>query len=331
MEGVSTWMRAPGSESGVGAAEQVAVTGSEREQRLAARPRGLSHAQGYRPEVAGWLRLGFGYERTTGRSRLLVQEQRPPLQVVRAFSTDEGGALVHVHNLSGGVLGGDRCALEIEVGPGARVMLTSTGATRLYRPRAEDRPALQRWQVHVGAGALLEHLPDALIPFAGARYRQEVLISLAEDAGLFWWEIVAPGRVARGECFAYEWLELLFTISRGEFPLALERFRLEPQQRSPGTLARLGPFRYCASLYVCRTGQPRQRWADLEAELAGLAQELSQSGACLWGVSRLVADGLVVRGLAQEGLPLSAGLPQFWRLARLRLYGRTLPLPRKIT
>ncbi|WP_052890175.1 urease accessory protein UreD [Thermogemmatispora carboxidivorans] len=318
-------MQALGSEPREEATEEEAAAGSDERERQE-----QPDARGYRQAVAGWLRLGFAYEASTGRSRLLVQEQRPPLQVVRAFSTDEGGALVHVHNLSGGVLGDDRCELVIEVGPGARAMLTSTGATRLYRPRAADRPALQRWQVHVGAGALLEHLPDALIPFAGARYRQEVLISLAEDAGLFWWEMVAPGRVARGECFAYEWLELLLTITSAGCPLAIERFRLEPHGRSPFSLARLGPYRYCASLYVCRTGLPRQRWADLEAELAGLAQELSRPGVCVWGVGRLPADGLMVRGLAQEGLPLSAGLPEFWRLARLRLYGRMLPLPRKI-
>nr|BBH92987.1 hypothetical protein KTA_11860 [Thermogemmatispora argillosa] len=322
-------MRALDSESGVRAAEEEKAEAREPERARGVRQE-LSRVQGYRPDVTGWLRLGFGHDMTVGRTRLLVQEQRPPLQVVRAFSTDDGGALVHVHNLSGGILGGDRCELVIEVGPGARAMLTSTGATRLYRPRAADPPAQQRWRVRVGAGALLEHLPDALIPFAGARYRQEVVISLERDAGLLWWEIVAPGRLARGECFAYEWLELLLTISSETRPLAIERFRLEPCQRSPLALARLGPFRYCASLYVCRAGLPAQRWSQLEEELAALAQELSQSRCCVWGVSRLVADGLIVRGLAQEGLPLSRGLAEFWRLARLRLYGRALPLPRKI-
>lgn len=321
-------MRALSAESGQGGAGELA--GEIAAGRAEGGREPMVAGQAYRQEVAGFLRLGFGYDAATGRTRLLVQEQRPPLQVVRAFALEDGGALVHVHNLSGGVLGGDEHELLIEVGAGARAMLTSTGATRLYRPRADDRPARQRWQVQVGAGALLEHLPDALIPFAGARYRQEVTIALAEDAGLFWWEIVAPGRLARGECFAYAWLELALMIRSTRRPLAIERFRLEPTARPPLSLARLGPYRYCASLYVCRTGQPPQRWADLEAELAALAQELSRPGCCVWGVSRLPADGLVVRGLAQEGLTLGHQLPEFWRLARLRLYGSAVPLPRKI-
>ncbi|WP_376795517.1 urease accessory protein UreD [Thermogemmatispora sp.] len=318
-------MQALSSGQGREAAEAAPDRRPMREEEPAATGSG-----GYRQPVVGLLRLGFCYDAAARRTRLREQVQRPPLQVVRAFATADGGALVHVHNLSGGVLGGDLYEVEVEVGAATRVMLTSTGATRLYRAHSRDQPAEQRWRVHVGSGALLEHLPDALIPFAGARYRQQVSIALDEGAGLLWWDLLAPGRLARGECFAYDLLELTFKIVAPRGPLACERFRLEPSRRPPRALARLGPFRYCASLYVCHTGLPPQRWPALEEELMALAQELSQPGCCLWGVSRLAADGLLVRGLALESLPLSQGLPIFWRLARLRLYGRTVPLPRKI-
>lgn len=46
-----------------------------------------------------------------------------------------------MHNLSGGVLGGDLLELSVEVGNGACAQLASTGATRLYRCRP-DAPAL---------------------------------------------------------------------------------------------------------------------------------------------------------------------------------------------
>ena len=48
----------------------------------------------------------------------------------------------------------------------------------------------------VAENDLLELLPDPLIPFAGSAYQQQTQIDLADNAGLFWWETIAPGREA---------------------------------------------------------------------------------------------------------------------------------------
>jgi urease accessory protein len=88
-------------------------------------------------QTRGKLRLHFTRDSEHQRTQLIVREQCPPLQVIRAFPLSSGGALVHIHNISGGVLGGDQLALDVEVGPGAHAQLTSTSATRLYRSRPE--------------------------------------------------------------------------------------------------------------------------------------------------------------------------------------------------
>src|SRR5437016_4958960 len=84
---------------------------------------------------AGKLRLHFTHDQERHSTQLTVREQHPPLQVIRAFPLSSGGVLVHVHNVSGGVLGGDQLVLDVEVGPGWQAQLTSTSATRLYRSR----------------------------------------------------------------------------------------------------------------------------------------------------------------------------------------------------
>ena len=143
-----------------------------------------------------------------GRTILNVSQQDPPLKVVRAFALADGSALAHLHNVSGGLLGGDKLALSVRVGAGARVQLTTTGATRVYRPREEASPVSQISDITVGENALLEYVPDAIVPFAGARYSQRTTVRLAAGAGLFWWEILAPGREAHGEIFEYECVEM---------------------------------------------------------------------------------------------------------------------------
>jgi urease accessory protein len=278
-------------------------------------------------------RLRLCFERARGAEQqtvLNVCEQQPPLRVVRAFQLEDGAALVHLHNLSGGVLGGDQLELSVEVGRAACAQITSTGATRLYRSRRGIRVAAQRNRIRVGENALLEYLPDALIPFAGSRYCQETTIELAEGAGLFWWETVAPGREAHGELFAYDLLRLKLDLTAQGTTLAQERIKLEPQERPLSSPVRLGPYHYFSTFYICRVGVEAARWTALEKHLAELAQQLSHAPETLWGVSTLRAHGLVVRALSLNGRSIAAGLLDFWRAARLQLYGRTAVPPRKV-
>lgn len=280
--------------------------------------------------VEGRLCLRFEHQPELGRTALVSCTQQAPLRIVRAFPTADGAALVHLHNVSGGVLGGDRLELDVQVGASARVQLTTTGATRLYRSRAGLPPATQRTSIRVEADGLLEYVPDPLIPFAGSRYCQDTRIELAPGAGLFWWETVAPGRDARGEMFAYDLLQITLELTAAGRLVALERMRLEPALRPLSSPARLGPYRYFASLYICRADLDAARWVALEAQLSEEAQRRSRSGMEVWGVSALPAHGLVVRGLSRSGPAIASGLPAFRREARRELYGQVPALPRKL-
>jgi len=280
--------------------------------------------------VNGRLRLGFSLAPEAPQTSCRVYEQHPPLQIIRAFPLPECGTLVHLHNLSGGILGGDHLEIAVEVGSGAYAQLTSTGATRLYRSRPEAPAAEQMMTITIGPGGLVEYVPDPLIPFAGSRYRQVTQIALEEGAGLFWWETITPGRVARGERFAYDSLHMCFDLTALCKSIAREHFVLEPQQRSLSSLARLGPYSYLSSFYICRVGAGAACWSRLEEQLSALAEELSRPGDIIWGVSSLVAHGLVVRALSCQGWEIPAGLVAFWRVAKQALYGQDVHPPRKI-
>src|SRR5712692_11857668 len=136
------------------------------------------------PHVHGQLCLRFEARGDRNQTILAESKQQLPLRIVRAFQLNDGGALVHLHNLSGGVLGGDHLNVTIEVGRQAVAQVTSTGATRIYRSRKNAEPAEQRCQIKVEGDGLIEYLPDQLIPFAGSHYRQETHIELGANAGL---------------------------------------------------------------------------------------------------------------------------------------------------
>jgi urease accessory protein len=288
------------------------------------------HTQLVPSAVKGRLHLKFVYHQERQSTQLAISEQQAPLQVIRAFPLDDRGALVHLHNLSGGILGGDQLTLSVEVGAGAHAQLTSTSATRIYRSRPEMLPAHQKQTVLVRQDALLEYLPDPLIPFAGSRYHQHTHITLEPGAGLFWWEVITPGRVARNEIFAYDLLQMDLLIADPCRPIAMEAFKLEPRLRALSSPARLGAYYYTCSFYICRVGLAPTYWSNLEQDLSQLALQLTRPGEINWGVSTLVAHGLIIRAVSKQGHTITSGLQAFWNTARLALYGQAATPPRKI-
>ncbi len=285
-----------------------------------------------RPPVSATLQLEFAarHDDESAQTILVGSHQEPPLKVVRAFSLEDGSALAHLHNVSGGVLGGDRLFLRVSVGAAASVQLTTTGATRIYRPRAGEQESVQTTEIDVEDGGLLEYLPDAVIPFAGARFSQRTRVRLAPGAGLFWWEIVAPGREARGEVFAYDRVELRTDLHAGGALIAAERVRLEPRRAPARAIGRLGDFRTWATFYICRVGTATSDWISLEQELRSLFGLLQHRDSALWSVSTLPEHGLAVRCAAKNGRAIVAGLHEIWRTAKWRLYERAAIAPRKV-
>jgi urease accessory protein len=281
-------------------------------------------------QVTGSLDLAFERNALSSGTFLASIVQRPPLRIVRPFRLEDGSVLVHLHNVSGGLLGGDCLSLSVHVGAGACVQLTSTGATRVYRSR-ENKPAttqINRFQI--AQNGLLEYVPDAIIPFAKARFCQQTSIELEPGAGLFWWEILSPGRTAHGESFEYECVELKTDLRAAGQRIALENVRLLPQRNDVSSVARLGPYRYWATFYIVCVGLDGSVWLAAEERLREVVRRFHRTGEELWGVSTLAAHGLVVRGLTRRGCNLLAELRTIWAEAKLLLYGRAAIPPRKV-
>lgn len=249
---------------------------------------------------------------------------------MRAFALPESGALVHLHNVSGGVLAGDRLSLEVEVEAGTAAQITTTGATRLYRHRPGARDSEQRTTFTVGDAGLLEYLPDVMIPYAGSRHSQRTEIRLGRGSTLFWWEVLAAGRLAAGERFAFERLRVQSQVSAEGRPILREDFLLEPKDKDLAAMARMSEYSHTVSLCAAQEGRPVAFWRELEDRLNGIARERTRPGQAVWGASALVSDGVVVRGLSVSGRFAHQPLIEFWRTARLAITGQDAVLPRKV-
>ena len=237
---------------------------------------------------------------------------------------------MHLHNVSGGVLAGDRLALDVEVEAGAAAQITTTGAARLYRHRPGAGDSEQQSSFSVGDGALLEYLPDVVIPYAGSRHLQRTDIQLGRGSTLFWWEILAPGRLAAGERFAFDRLRVQTEVKADTRPVMREDFLLTPPEKDLASAARMFEYSHTVSLCAIQEGRPATFWRELEDRLNEIARERTRPGQAVWGVSSLVSDGLVVRGLSMSGRFIYETLIEFWRAARVAITGQDAVPPRKV-
>lgn len=100
-------------------------------------------------------------------------------------------------NTAGGMTGGDRFAIDVAVGAGARLSVTTAAAEKIYRSLGPDTRVGVK--LEVGPGGALAWLPQETIVFDQVRLRRTIDIDLAPDANLVLAEAIVFGRSAMGE------------------------------------------------------------------------------------------------------------------------------------
>src|SRR3989442_350682 len=143
--------------------------------------------------------LALALERRDGATVLGACRYRLPLQVLSPMALGDPAPVVSLLNPTGGLLRGDRLTIDVTIGPAAHGCLTTPSATKVYR--TAGAAAEQRVHIRLGAGAILEWVPDHTIPFAGSAFRQAIDCEAEDGATLILTDAFAPGRIARGEAW----------------------------------------------------------------------------------------------------------------------------------
>ena len=228
-----------------------------------------------------------------GRTFISRQSFRAPLHLSKPH-TEEGALVVNVVNPTAGLFDGDEVDIQITVEAGARLVLTTPSAGRVYRARS-DRPAKVCQEIRVAAGGFVEFFPELFIPQAGSRYHQETRLHVEEGGQMLYCEWLAPGRVARGEIFEYEELLWDTDVWHGTTLAARERYRLTPKDDSLVALKQVFPASHYLGFFV--TGWPEWPAAALD-ELADRDHGYSGHGPLTGGggvVKALCANNLSAR------------------------------------
>jgi urease accessory protein len=186
-------------------------------------PHGTALPASARLVVDGVAEVGF--RRREGATRLAHLFQRDPLRVLLP-TPDPGEPVTAVLvTTSGGLVGGDRLRIDVEVGAAGVAQVATQAAEKVYRSAGPDTRIEMRFAA--GEGALLEYLPHETILFDGARLRRHARVELSQRARFLGGEILVFGRAARGERLTSGLVHDAWEVAAGGVPIWADTFHLE--------------------------------------------------------------------------------------------------------
>ena len=247
--------------------------------------------------LRGHLRLHCG-NRADGTPHISRQEFRAPIHIGKGH-LDQNHLVLTIANPTAGFFDGDVIESDITVSPGANLVLSTPAASRVYRTRS-GRAAANFQSFAVGENASLEWIPEPFIPHAGARHVQTTKIALRSTSSLLFFEWLAPGRVAKGEVFAYQNLRWELDLGVDETLIARERYDLQPGNHSLEALRARFPAAHYLSVYAA--GRMTRNWPAAELDLLSHDDVFLGHGPLTSGVHvirALCRDSLAARGLIE--------------------------------
>ena len=271
--------------------------------------------------------LDLAVSRHGGVTRVRRHYQRAPLHLYRPIYLDPGRpdmAFLFLQQFGDGLVQGDRYRIDVDCGPDSATHITTQAATNVFRARHNF--ATQLVNLQVADGAVLEYLPDPVVPFRGSRLFQRTCVTAAPEATVILGETLLPGRVAHGEAHLYDicWSETEVRRPDGTLLFA-DVMRMNPGAGEiPRSNGLLGPHHVIAVLYVV-SGQ-----ADPAAVVRLLRDALADNSEVLAGVSELPnGAGALVKFLGPNSKSVRAALRVAWNAVRLELLGTPAPDLRK--
>lgn len=253
------------------------------------------------------------------RTVAVDQYHEGALQTLRPMYLDDTGQVCYqIVNPGGACLRGDRYRIEVELAAGAHALLTTQSATKVYRtPQVH---AEQHLTVRLGSDSVLEYLPDPLILYRDAHFRQFGTVDMDSSSTLVMSEIVTPGWAPDGSVFAYERLRMRNEIQVDGRLLAIDNLVVAPAEAGPHGLGFMEGHTHLGSLVVV------DRRCD-EALLDDVHDLVEGHGETVAGLSALGGPGLsgcgfVIRALGDDTGELREALDAVVALLRDRWTGQ---------
>jgi urease accessory protein len=255
--------------------------------------------------------------RRRGRTEVDPIARRIPYQWQGCFFQDhDDQPFVLLHNSAGGFVEGDAAELHVLAEPGTRSLFTTTAAMKFYKCEAAET-SYDLVNFGVGEEALLEYLPDEVIPFAKSRVERTTRIALHQSSRLFASDVISAGRVSHGagELFAFASMRSQFEVRINGRLVVLDRL-VACRPEEVAALPRLwGGYLHAATVAAYAPNLPHSLVDRVQESCEALA------GPCEAGAT--MVDGVIfVRVLAEQVWQAHEAVDTIWETVRPAIAGK---------
>ncbi|KAI0830623.1 UreD-domain-containing protein [Trametes gibbosa] len=171
-----------------------------------------------------------------------------PLKLLSPQLPSSDVPVVYMMSYGGGLVGGDRVELDVDVQDGARLAILSQGSTKVFKSRPGQRQSAaahaqmrsattQILDVRISPKGALFLLPDPVTCFCSARYHQIQTFKLAEDSSAVLLDWITSGRKSLGEEWAFSSYYSVNEVWIGDQRLAKDATLLEERDFEADPLA----------------------------------------------------------------------------------------------
>ena len=239
------------------------------------------------------------------------------------FQDHDDQAYALLHNSAGGFVEGDAAEVHVVADPGTRALFTTTAATKFYKCEAGET-SHDLASFSVGEEALLEYLPDEVIPFAASRIDRTTRFSLHPASRLFASDVISAGRIryGAGELFAFASLRSQFELRINGRLVVLDRL-VAPGAEEAAALGRLWGGRLHLATVAAYA-------PSLPDSLAERVQERCETlGSHCEAGATMVNGVIVARVLAEEVWQVHEAVYAIWETLRPEIAGKAARRIRK--
>ena len=215
------------------------------------------------------------------------------LKVMRPIYLDDSGQVCYyLLNPGGGYLDGDRYHMEITADEGSKVTLTTQSATKVYKtPKSH---AYQETTIHLKKDSYLEYLPDPLIAYENAHYKQKNVVHMDSGATFLVTDILTPGWSPSGGKFSYDTIQLVTEIYVDGKLGVFDHIKLVPKQQSVSGLGFMEGYTHLGSMLVVSEYTNNSFINELYEAI------LLEESIFKFGISKLAVSGFSIRILANS-------------------------------
>lgn len=232
----------------------------------------------------------LAFSSLSGKTFITRQMAQSPMKILAPRHAGRA-ASAFISTFGGGLVAGDHLSLAVELDTASRAVLSTQSTTKVYRSM-NNLGCAQDLIATLAPQSILMLLPDPIMCFAGARYRQRQRFYLpSDDAGLCLIDGLVSGRRARGECWAFDRYVSYNDIYRGDKPILRDALRLTSHEGPLARPNRLGRY-HCLATLVLLGAPMRAIAADI---LAQLAHQPIVRNASLVAAASPLADGAIIR------------------------------------